>query len=1093
MSNGGVRTRHRLQVEKEISMKNLLKNAALLALAGLVVAGLTGCTAEAKRKRHLERADGYYDKGEFQKAEIEYLGAAQLSKQMDPKVVSRLGTVYHAQGRTYEAWQVLTKGKELNAEDLETRYMLGTVLATLYKFNDARDEALFVLSKRPGDEKAAMLLADVSFTPENIQKAREKLTEVIGGGADTWAAHAALGQLALREKKVPEARAEAEAAAKLNPKAPEVNVLRGQIALLETNNTAAEGYLKTAMENAQPRTPAKLQLARLKIQLRDIPGAKKLLDDVIKETPDYVPAWTLRGQIALAERDFAECERITQNVLSWHPRSYDIRLMRARTFVLQEKTDKALLEFSQLDAMFPNLAEVKYETAVAHVQAGSLEPALKNLDEALRLNPAYPAAILLRAELKLRNGSVAETITAMLPYVTAYPEDARGRLILANAYNAMGQNDQALTLYRELEKQLPTVPQFPTFAGTILSRQGRYDEARAAFESALKIYPLYLSAAEALVDLDLQRKDFAAADQRVKEQLTLHTNAPAAMMVAAKVALAKGETNTAASILKEVTQKAPEANALYVLLAQINSASGDNASAITQFKTAVERNPNDVTAQLQLGMSYDSAGDYKNARKQYETVVKLNPRVALAWNNLAYLLSEQFNELDAAAVAADKARELQPNDPSTADTVGWVRFRRGEYAQALSLLRESSGRLPKNPDVTYHLARAEYAMGLEDAARASLKKVVAQKGNSNDVQDAVQRLAVLDARADAQSIPLLEAAVKKDAADYLAVFRLGEAYETSGANEKAVASFERAAKLNSAVAAPLQKTAALYGDKLNNLPKALEAAKAAQKLAPNDAGIAGLLGRLSYRSGDYASAVALIQENAKSNGADVELLYDLGLAYYAVGQFENARNTLTDYQARANAAARASDSRDLLSLLDFQDGKGDAESAQKIASARLARDANDIPGLMTMGLALTKAGKFKEAGQSLEKIISLNKSFAPAQRELALLYSEHLGNDDKAIDYATKARNVYDKDFALAKALGKAAYRKGDYRLCATVLSQATPQSSPDAEMFYYLGLAYEKSNKPTDAREAFNVAMSAAPGSPHAKGAEEAIKRLPK
>jgi Flp pilus assembly protein TadD len=287
--------------------------------------------------------------------------------------------------------------------------------------------------------------------------------------------------------------------------------------------------------------------------------------------------------------------------------------------------------------------------------------------------------------------------------------------------------------------------------------------------------------------------------------------------------------------------------------------------------------------------------------------------------------------------------------------------------------------------------------------------------------------------------------------------------------------------------------AALYGDKLNNLPKALEAAKAARKIAPNDAAIAGLLGRLSYRSGDYASAVALIQENAKSSTADVELLYDLGLAYYAVGQFEQARSALTDYQTRANAAGRAADSRDLLSLLDFQDGKGDAESAQKIASTRLSRDANDIPGLMTMGLALTKAGKFQEAGQRLEQIIALNKSFAPAHRELALLYSEHLGNDDKAIDYATKARNVYDKDFALAKALGKAAYRKGDYRLCVTVLTQATPQSSPDADLFYYLGLAYEKSNKPADARQAFNVAMSAAPGSAPAKSAEEAIKRLPK
>src|SRR5205085_6486073 len=192
--------------EKRTRMKNLLKNVAFLALAGFIA---IGCTAEAKRKRHIERADSYYSKGELQSAEIEYLSAAKLSKQMDPKVVSRLGTIYHSQGRTFEAWQVLAKAKELNPDDTELRYLLGTVLTSLRKFNDARDEALAILNKKPGDEKAAMLLADASYTAENIQKSREKLQEIIRSGTDTWAIHAALGQLALREKKGPEAHAEA--------------------------------------------------------------------------------------------------------------------------------------------------------------------------------------------------------------------------------------------------------------------------------------------------------------------------------------------------------------------------------------------------------------------------------------------------------------------------------------------------------------------------------------------------------------------------------------------------------------------------------------------------------------------------------------------------------------------------------------------------------------------------------------------------------------------------------------------------------------------------------------------------------------------
>ena len=1072
-------------------MKHLLKQAALGALAVALIAGLGGCSAEAQRKKHLERANVYYDKGEFQKAEIEYLSAARGGKQLDPKIVTRLGTIYQAQGRAAEAQAVLVQARQLNPEDLETRYLLGQALVSMNRLREAREEALFILGKRPADEKGALLLADASTGPENIAAAHEKLTEIARGGVETWAVHVAQAQLFLREKKMPEAEAEMAAAGKLNDKAPELNVLRAVLAMNRNQTNAAEVFLRTAQTNSPAHSPHKMQLARLKLEEKDVPAAKKLLDALLKETPDYVPAWAMRGQIAMSEGDLAECDRVAESVLSWDPRHYDIRMMRARVMVMRQQIDKALLEFAQIDSLYPHTPEVKYETAVAHVMLGSVDEALKRLDEALRVNPGYPPAMLLRAELKLRGGSVAEAMIGLLPYVKAYPDNFRARMDLAQAYTSLGQLDQALGLYREMAAQAPEQPEFPARIGFLLARQGKLDEARASYEAALKVSPLHLNAAEQLIDLDLQKKDFAAAGQRVAAQLALHTNSAAAMMLDAKLAMAKGDIPRAKTILKEVTKKAPDASQLYVLLAQIYSGSGDSAAALAEYKKAVDANPKDVSAQLQLGMAYDGGGDFANARKHYEAVVKLNPRVAPAWNNLAYLLSEKFNELDGAAAAAAKARELQPNDPETADTVGWVHFRKREFPQALALLRESSARLTNNPDVTYHRARAEYSMGLESEALASFKKFLGLRGNPGDIQDAKERLAVLDAAASAQMVPSLEAFVKKDATDYLAAFRLGEAYEASGTADKAAASFERAAQLNPNVPGPFAKLAAVYADKLNNLPKALESANTARKLAPNDAVIAGLLGRISLRSGDYANALALLQENAKSRAPDVGLLYDLGVAYYCVGQFEQTRTTLMDFAARNGAAPRIPETRDLLALLDFQEDKGGAEAAPKAASERLARDKNDLPALMTQGLILEKEGKYLEAAQRYEQILGLNRSFARAQRQLALLYSERLAKDDKAIDLATQARQTFVKDIPLAKALGKSAFRKGDYRLCATVLSQVTAQSPADAESFYYLGLAYEKSGQLTEAKQSLASAVSAAPDSASAKEAKAALERL--
>lgn len=1067
----------------------ILKLALLLALVGVASLAGSGCSSEAKRQRHLDRGEAYFQSREYQKAEIEFLNAARLSQTAHPLVVQRLGMIYHAQGRAIEAHQVLRRAKEMNAEDIELRYLLGTVELGMNRLDLAREEALFILGRQPNHERAAMLLADSSRTPENVAAAREKLAE-LGGNNPGWATHVALASLLLREEKVTEASAEAEKAAKLNAKAPEVQVLQARIARLEKQEAKAEGLLRSAMDNAPAHSPAKVQLAAMKFENNERAEAKALLDEILKETPDFMPAWNLRGKIALAENDLAECERITQTVLAWNPRSYEMRLLRARTLVLKQETAAALQEFAQLTALYPKSAEAKYETAVAHVQNGAVTEALRSLDDAIQLQPTLLPAVLLRAELKLRSGGVAEAITAMLAFLKAYPDNAQAKMILANAYSAMGELDQAATLYRELAQQFPAHPELPAYIGFIHHRQGRLEEARKSYQESLKIDPRYVAAAENLLDLEVQVKDLAAAQRVVDEQLKLYTNGAPALMLAAKLALAKGETNNATRLLREVAQKSPEASGLYTLLAQLESASGNNQNAVEQYKAALERNPQDLTAHLQLGMAYDATGDFANARKQYETVVKANPRVALAWNNLAYLLAERFNDLDAALSAASKARELQPSDPDTADTLGWIHFRRKEYPQALNLLREAAVRHSDHPEVIYHLARAEYVMGLAPEAKASFEKLIALRPHAALQEDARQRLAVLGAAPGADAVGVLEAFLKKEPNDYLAQFRLGQAYEASGAFQKAVATYERASAVNPTVADPLVRSAVLYAEMLGSVSKGLDAAKVARKAAPNDPVVAGLLGKLSLRTRDYVAAVALLQENTRSSSPEHELIYDLGLAYYSIGQFEQAADTLKQYLAHGSVQ-RTAEARDLQTLIEFARGNNDGATAQTLAQARLARETNDIPGLMTSGLLSERAGKFNEAVAYYDHILGLNKSFAPAQRQLALIYVESLQNNAKAVEMATKARPSFDKDVALTRALGKAAYRSGDFRLAATTLAQVTALTPSDAEAFYLLGLSYEKTEKIANARQAMNSAITAAPNSAHAEEARKALQRL--
>lgn len=1048
---------------------NPLLAVLLLSLAG----SFFGCSDESKRARYLKRADEYYAKGNFIEADIEYRNVIRLSETLDPHVVGRLANMCYEQGRILESFSLFTNAVALKPTDMDLRYRLGTVFIALQQPNAAREQALTVLTNQPAHAEAMLLLTDAARTPEEIGAARKKINELAGVAGDRWSVHIALAELAFREKQTNVARAEIQKAAQLDAKNPHVNVALAKLAANGNQPQEVERFLQLAAENSPKRSPHRLLLPQYKLERTNSAEAKLLLDKIIKDTPDYVPAASLRGRIAIAEKDYEESARLAKSVLAWDPLNYEIRLMNARTLTLQKKNANAIVEFERLLSLYPQVPELHYEAAVAYVQNGSMNEALKELDEALRLNRDYADAAILRAEIKMRNGAPESAVIDLVAFTRSHPENARAFLTLADAYRTIEKYDEALKIYQAFIKQNPTSAEFPFAAGSILLQQKKFDEARPYFEQALARFPAYVMAAEQLVDLDLRNKNFEGAQRRVQEQLRLTTNAPAALMLEAKVCFARKDWSCAESALTRVIQAEPDTMAPYSLLANVYLGAGSQQKALAQLQSAIDRNPKDATAHLMTGVIYEAQKNYSGAKKAYEGALKANPNMSAALNNLAYMLSERLNQVDEALPLAIKAHELAPRDFGATDTLGWIYYRRGETLKALPLLRESALQLPKQREVQLHLAMAQYSMGDEVAARAGFNKVMQLDKALADAKGVPQKLALLDIDpSSANAVAALESAVKQDNKDYIATLKLGRAYEHTGANDKARATLERAVRLNPG-SPQAQIALASVHNKLNDVPNALAAGRVARKLSPNDPMIAGVLGRISYRAHDYFGALALLQEYVRAEKADPEAWYDLALANYGAGQFAEARASLDNY-IKAGKGTRLTDARNLTALLDFYAGKGDAGQSASIATARLERDRDDIPGLVTSGLVAQRSGKFADAAQQFERVVTLNKSFPVAQRQLAILYAEHLKNDQKAYDYGSKARQTFVNDPELAIAMGKAGYRRNDFQTAVRLLDEGVKQRQTDAEAFFYLGMAYHKLGKSTEAKTGLTRAVSA-------------------
>jgi tetratricopeptide (TPR) repeat protein len=162
--------------------------------------------------------------------------------------------------------------------------------------------------------------------------------------------------------------------------------------------------------------------------------------------------------------------------------------------------------------------------------------------------------------------------------------------------------------------------------------------------------------------------------------------------------------------------------------------------ALADYSAAVLAQPDLVTAWLKQGIIQQQLGQYEEAKKSYLAAIKLDLKLSAAYNNLAWMETENRKNLEQAEVWAKKAVQLSPEIADYHDTLGWVYRARGNLKDAeLSLQRAT--RLQHVPaSVFYHLGVVLQEMGKPQEAAVAFEKTLTLDKNYPAAQQALQRL-----------------------------------------------------------------------------------------------------------------------------------------------------------------------------------------------------------------------------------------------------------------------------------------------------------------------------------------------------------------
>lgn len=132
-------------------------------------------------------------------------------------------------------------------------------------------------------------------------------------------------------------------------------------------------------------------------------------------------------------------------------------------------------------------------------------------------------------------------------------------------------------------------------------------------------------------------------------------------------------------------------------------------------------------AQFGLGRLYETGEGVPQDRHLAEVWYRkaMDQGHAMAHNNLAWMWAEQGIKLDQAEALVQIALAKEPGNPTMADTLGWILFKRGDLKGAAVVLRRTVAEAPTYGEAWAHLGIVRLSAGKRTEAQSAFRKALA--------------------------------------------------------------------------------------------------------------------------------------------------------------------------------------------------------------------------------------------------------------------------------------------------------------------------------------------------------------------------------
>jgi tetratricopeptide (TPR) repeat protein len=491
------------------------------------------------------------------------------------------------------------------------------------------------------------------------------------------------------------------------------------------------------------------------------------------------------ARLSTQRKDAALAKRATLVAAECHHLDAEIKSAR-RWSALEPQSAEAARAFGLAALKLDRIDEARTAFAAVH-RAGGTTATLETLPLATDAGGTWGAFAALRPIFDAEKSNVDLLMTASEAALDAFdfaaaqryaeralaeePASGDARARLASALAARGDAVKAIALAREAVALSPSTERFAVVDA--LARLDRLDEAARELEGYLSDGEARSEAQMRLARLAYQRGSYEDAKRRFSELLDSRDGAGEAFyflsliaerqqnkdlalegyrrlasagaglparMRAAKLLLERGERDAAFKLLDALAEKERGA-ALEVELAKASLLDdvGKHADALTLLDAAAKRFADHPNVRYQRALALDKAARDQDSIRVLEALLKDRPNDPSLLNALGYSLADDNRELPRAEKLIQQALNATPDNPAYLDSLGWVRFRRGDPAGALPLL-ERAYRIFPDAEIAAHLGEVLWRLDRKSEAQAIWTRAFTRAPDSDVLKATVTRL-----------------------------------------------------------------------------------------------------------------------------------------------------------------------------------------------------------------------------------------------------------------------------------------------------------------------------------------------------------------